>query len=88
MHYLGHVSNPQVEFAVMQQHPKTVEAVWATLGVESYMVKPATVGSMNPDAEEFTIEAIGASGGGVEHMPQSSEQILMKAIEQLSQRTS
>ena len=88
-HYLGRLSNPQVAFAVKQQRPKTVEeAVRATLEVESYMVKPAMVGSLNLDVNEFTVGAIGSSGGDMARMPQSSEQTLTQAIEQLSQRMS
>ena len=51
-HYLGCLSNPQVALAVKQQCPKKVEeAVRATLEVESYMVKPAMVGSLNPNVD-------------------------------------
>ena len=52
------------------------------------MVKPAMVGSLNPDVDEFTVGAIGSSGGAMARMPQSSEQTLTQAIEQLSQRMS
>ena len=87
-HYLGHLSNQQVAFVVKHQRPKKVEAVRATLEVESYMVKPAMVGGLNPDVDEFTVGAIGSSGGAMTRMPQSSEQTLTQAIEQLSQRMS
>jgi len=59
-HYLDRMSNPQVAFVVKQHYPEIVEeAIRATLEVESYMVKPATVGSLNPDVDEFTVGAVG-----------------------------
>jgi len=88
-HYLSHLSNPQVAFAVKQQRPKKLEeAVRSTLEVESYLVKPVTVASIGPELEgdEFTVGAIGSSGGATGRMPQTSEQTLMRAIDELTKR--
>lgn len=87
-HYLSRLNNPQVAFAVKQQRPKKLEeAVRSTLEVESYLVKPATVASVGNEGDEFTVGAIGSSGGAMGgRMPQSSEQTLMRAIDQLTQR--
>ena len=76
-HYLSHLTNPQVAFLVKQQHPKKLKAVCATLEVESYLLKPAVVGSVNPDVDEFTVGATSSTNGAVGRMPQSSEQNLM-----------
>ena len=77
-HYLSRLTNPQVTFAVKQQRPKKLEeAVRATLEVESYLLKPAVVGSVNPDVDEYTVRAISSSSGAMGCMPQSSEQTLM-----------
>ena len=85
-HYLSRLTNPQVAFAVKQQCPKKLEeAVRATLEVESYLLKPTVVGNVNPDVEEFTI---GSNSGAMGRMPQSSEQTLMRAVDQLTQRLS
>ena len=63
------MSNLQAAFAVKQQCPKMVEEiVQVTLEMESYIV---TVGSLNPDADKFTVGAIGTSDGGVGRMPPS-----------------
>lgn len=94
-HYLSRLTNPQVAFAVKQQRPKKLEeAVRATLEVESYLPKPAVVGSVNPDDDESmcnesTVGAISSSSGRTTgHMTQSSEQTLMRAVDQLTQRLS
>ena len=61
--------------------------VRATLEVESYLPKPAVVGSVvNPDVDEFTVGAISLSNEAMGRMPQSSEQTLMQAIDQLTLR--
>ena len=61
--------NPQVAFLVKQQHPKKLKAVRATLEVESYLLKPAVVGSVNPDVDEFTVGATSSTNGAVGRMP-------------------
>ena len=89
-HYLSRLTKLQVAFAVKHQHPnKLEEAVCATLEVESYLPKPAVVGSVvNPDVDKLTVGAISLSNGAMGHMPQSSEQTLMRAIDQLTLRLS
>ena len=89
-HYLSRLTKPQVAFAVKQQRPKKLEeAVRATLEVESYLPNPAVVGSVvNPDVDEFTVGEISPSNGAMGRMPQSSEQTLMRAIDQLTLRLS
>ena len=43
-HYLSHIGNPQVEFAVKQCRPKSlVEAVSCTIEAECYLPKPTRV---------------------------------------------
>ena len=68
-HYLSRLTSPQVAFAVKQQHPKKLEAVRATLEVESYLVKPPVVGSVNPNIDELTVGAISLSNGATGHRP-------------------
>ena len=71
IHHLSRLIKSQVALAVKQQHPKKLEeAVRATLEVESYLPKPAVVGSIvNPDVDEFTVGAISLSSGTMGHMP-------------------
>ena len=88
-HYLSRLTNPRVAFAVRQQRPKKLEeAVRVTLEVESYLLKSAVVGGVNPDVDEFTVGAIGSGSGAIGRMPQSSEQTLMRAVDQLTLRLS
>ena len=88
-HYLSRLTNPQVAFAVRQQRPKKLEeAVRSTLEVESYLLKPAVVGSVNPQVDECTIGAIGPGSTATGSMSQSSEQTLLRAIDQLTHRLS
>ena len=61
-HFLCHLTNPQVAFAVRQQRPKKLgEAVHATLEIESYLLKPVVVhvGNITPEVDEYTVGAIG-----------------------------
>ena len=67
-HFLSRLTNPQVVFAVRQQRPKKLE--------ESYLLKPAVVGNITPEVDEYTVEAIGSGSGATGSMPQSSEQTL------------
>ena len=88
-HFLSRLTNPQVAFAVRQQRPKKLEeAVRATLEIESYLLKPAVVGNITSEVDEYTVGAIGSGSGATGSMPQSSEQTLMRAIDQLTQRLS
>ena len=88
-HYLSRLTNPQVAFMVRQQHPKKLEeAVCSTLEVESYLLKPVVVSSINPEANECTVGAIGSGSTATRRMSQSSEQTLMQAIDQLTHRLS
>ena len=88
-HFLSHLTNPQVAFAVRQQRPKKLEeAVCATLEIESYLLKPAVVGNITPEVDEYMVGAIGSGSGATGSMPQSSEQTLMRAFDQLTQRLS
>ena len=49
-HYLSHLGNPQVEFAVKQPWPQSViEAISFTIEVESYLPKSGQVSYMEPD---------------------------------------
>ena len=48
-------------------------------------MKPATMASVCPDEDKFTVGAVGLIGGAMGHMPQSPEQISIRAIDQLSQ---
>ena len=85
-HYLSCLTNPQVAFAVRQQCPKKLEE--ATLEVESYLLKPAVMGSVNPEVDECTVWAIGSGSTVTGSMSQSSEQNLLWAIDQLTHRLS
>ena len=88
-HFLSRLTNPQVAFAVRQQRPKKLEeAVRATLEIESYLLKPAVVGNITSEVDEYMVGAIGSGSGATGSMPQSSEQTLMRAIDQLTQRLS
>ena len=77
-HFLSRLTNPQVAFAVRQQCPKKLEeAVRATLEIESYLLKPAVVGNITSEVDEYTVGGIGSGSGATGSMPQSSEQTLM-----------
>ena len=77
-HFLSRLTNPQVVFAVRQQRPKKLEeAVCATLEIESYLLKPAVVGNITPEVDEYMVGAIDSGSGATGSMPQSSEQTLM-----------
>ena len=82
-HYLNRLNNPQVAFAVKQQKPRKLdEAVWATLEVESYLIKPAMVGNVSSESEETTVGAVSYSSGNqaTANTPPSSEQNLVQAM--------
>ena len=82
-HYLSRLHHPQVGFAVKQQHPKKLEeAVRVTLEVESYLVKPSTVGQVEMESEP-TVNAVGQAQPTVK---QTTELALVRAIDQLTQR--
>lgn len=65
-HYLSHLGNPQVEFAVKQHRPKSVvEAISFTIEAESYLPKPVRVSHveseesvMPPYNQELSIAAV------------------------------
>ena len=81
-HYLSHFNNPQVAFTVIQQRFKKVEdAIGITLKIESYLLKPAVVGSVNPKVDECTVGAIGSSSGATGCIPRLSEQTSMQAVD-------
>ena len=87
-HFLSCLTNPQVVFAGTPQHSKKLEeAVHATLEIESYLLKPVVVDNITPEVHEYTVRAIGSGSGATGCMPQSSEQTLMRAIDQLTQKT-
>ena len=87
--YLGRLNNPQVAFAIKQERPKNLEeAIRSTLEMESYLMKPATVASIGPDQDEFTVGTVGLTGGAAGHIPHPSEQTLMRTIDRLSQQMS
>jgi len=53
-HYLSHLGNPQVEFAVNQHQPKSiVEAISFTIEAESYLLKPMWVSHV--ESEESVV---------------------------------
>ena len=88
-HFLSRLTNPQVAFAVRQQRPKKLEeAVRATLEIKSYLLKPAVVGNITPEVDEYMVGAISSGSGATGSIPQSSEQTLMQAIDQLTQQLS
>lgn len=85
-HYLSRLHNPQVGFAVKQQHlRKLEEAVRITVEVESYLVKPPTVGEMETESR-LTVGAIGQDHVSVAIVKQTTELALVKAVDELTQR--
>ena len=85
-HYLSRLHNPQVGFAVKQQRPKKLEeAVCITLEVESYLIKPATVGQVEVESQ-LIAGAVGQDYQSVPTGKQVAENTLVKAIDQLTQR--
>ena len=87
-HYLSRLHNPQVGFAVKQQRPKKLEdfeAACITLEVESYLIKPTTVGQVEVESQ-LTAGAVGQDYQSVPTGKQVAENTLVKAIDQLTQR--
>ena len=87
-HYLSRLHNPQVGFAVKQQRPKKLEeAVRITLEVESYLVKPSTVGQVEVESE-LTTNSISHDHQPVATVKHATEHehALVRATEQLTQR--
>ena len=90
-HYLNRLNNPQVASAVKQQKPRKLdEAVWATLEIESFLIKPAMVDNVSSESEETTVGAVGYSSGNqaTVNPPPSSEHYLVQAMDKLVQKMS
>ena len=83
-HYLSRLHNPQVGFAMKQQHlRKLEEAMQITLEVESYLVKTSTVGQVEVETGP-TGKAFGQDCIPMATVKQTTELALVRAVEQLT----
>lgn len=66
-HYLSHLGNPQVEFAVKQRRPQSViEAISFTIEAESYLPKPGRVSYVESSESVLPPSSHGASVSAVQ----------------------
>ena len=91
-HYLSHVGNPQVEFAVKQHRPKSlVEAVSCTIEAECYLPKPTRVSCVEledsvptPPSQELSVAVVQRQQGAMMGILEG----ITKHLENLEERLS